>query len=117
MDVWQQITEDARTKVQHETWGHLGPTEGKHHGQMIVAFSTYGDIVVVDDSFPTLQNSPWQFGAINDAAFESVKDEDVGVYSLVGWIEWGAPEDEPEALTMVDYELELTPLIPAYEPD
>lgn len=115
MNVWQQIDADARCAAIHDTWGHLGPEDGVHHGQMLVAHSTYGDVIVVDELFPTFQNSPWQFEALNRAAFELIKDEDVGVYSLVGYVKWGQDEDDPDATSMTHYEFEIVKVVREFE--
>ncbi len=102
---------DAHNKsvVYHQTWGHLGPEKKRYYGQMIVARSTYGDITIVDDKFEGLQNSPWQCTAVNDVAFELLKDEDIGVYNLVGWLEW--TENEDGSISCNDSEFEIIKLL------
>ncbi len=98
---------EARDKsiVMHQTWGHLGPEQKRYYGQMIVAHSTYGDITVIDDRFEDLQNSPWQYAAINDIAFELLKDEEVGVYNLIGWIEWTQNDDDSISCNVSELEV------------
>ncbi len=93
-DLGDSITAHNKNIVYHQTWGHLGPEKKRYYGQMLVAHSAYGDITIIDDKFDGLQNSPWQCTAINDIAFELLKDEDIGVYTLIGWIEWTKNDDD-----------------------
>lgn len=91
-----EIEAQHYVEVTHETWGHLAPENYKrYHGQMTVAKTIFGQTVVIDEQFPELLNSPWQYDALHELAYQYLKDEpDGAVYTMVGWLEWTGNNDE-----------------------
>jgi len=67
----------ARSVANHQTWGHLFPTEKQYTGTVRISFSIYGDIVVLDEQIG-ISGSPWWFHAINDFAWEASKEMEGG---------------------------------------
>lgn len=112
-NVWSQIVADNHRIVQHQTWGHLGPTDGVHYGRILCCLSAYGDLVLIDDDFPTLENSPWQYAALNTIVCDILEDRDTGVYSLEGWLKWGEVDD-PGVLEVVEHDWEVIQLRGGY---
>lgn len=107
-----QIEADGRCEATHDTFGHLAPTKGVHKGKILFTYSDYGDIVMISDHFPTLQNSPWQFACMNDLLFELCckrGDEDLEkgkVYLFEGSLTWGIEKGSNrwgDALTLTDW--------------
>lgn len=99
-----------KMNVMHDVWGHLGPTEGVHKVSIMFAVTAYGQCPIINDECETLKNSPWQCECFNDLVFQlwnpndKAKELEVGVYLFTGTTRWGSPEDNPDALTMLDWE-------------
>jgi len=57
-----------------ETWGHLYPKPGDHPGYLVVVHSDYNHqgVVVVDQEFQDVENSPWFYDWMTHFAFESM---------------------------------------------
>lgn len=75
-----------REIVKFDTWGHLAPEpHKKYHGWIIVAIGEYGETIVLQDDFPGLPNSPWQYNDLCEFTFEATGDFEVGLYKFKGW--------------------------------
>lgn len=59
---------EARFKaaVMRDTWGHLDASPGVYDGYIVFTHGTYGDIVVIDNHFEGLSDSPWLYDHIYD---------------------------------------------------
>jgi len=110
-DVFAPVEKRNREAVLHNTWGHLGPERGKHKGWILIAVSSYSGSHVVDDSFPTLPNSPWQYSALQDIMFALMKDQDVGVYRATGFLNWRRVKGEPNASELGHWKFCLEKLV------
>lgn len=79
-------------QVFNETWGHLRPEKSTDHpGTMVIALSSYNDqgVVVVEEKFPTLANSPWFYEAMNDYVLKIMyerKKRSPGIYTFTGCV-------------------------------
>lgn len=52
----------AKHNAMQDTWGHMYPEPGsKHKGTIVVTAGEYGDQVVINSHFPTLDDSPQRF--------------------------------------------------------
>ena len=60
-------------QVFEETWGHLRPQPGRHHGYIVAARSAYdsGERSLIAAEFGDVEDSPWlyesMYALINDA--------------------------------------------------
>jgi hypothetical protein len=97
---------DAICRGQHETFGHLGPIKGKHLVEILFSYTSYGEIIIIDDKCPTLQNSPWHFESLNNLLFKvcnpnALKGEEPlaegKVYLFNGYIIWDEVESYASA--------------------
>jgi len=62
MPVVDAYGDRKKHEVMDDTWGHTYPKPGsKHRGVIILGQGTYGDQVVLDSSFPTLNCSPQRY--------------------------------------------------------
>ena len=66
-------------------WGHLVAKPGQYPGTVLFAVGEYSGCgsIVVESSFPGVDNSPWEFEAVNEAI--SRKDLKAGIYMLFGY--------------------------------
>jgi hypothetical protein len=79
----QAINEEV---VKVGTWGHLSPEpHRKYYGWIIVAVGTYRESIVLDDEFPELPNSPWQYDDLHEFSFEATSGFKAGLYKFEGW--------------------------------
>lgn len=108
-----QLEADARQVATHDAWGHLGPKNGKHLGQVLYAVTDYGQTELISENFKEeFQNSPWQYDALNDMIFELSKNEKVsGVYCWSGFIVWGHDKnDSDDGTYMIHWEGDVSRL-------
>jgi len=73
--------------AQHETWGHLGPTDGNHELTLVFTRTIYGDHVLINSKHETLEDSPWHYANMNNMVNEFLEDkqtEDGFVYQFKG---------------------------------
>ena len=81
-DAFAPATEDYKEKVMQHTWGHLAPSRGKiYTGEILFAFSEYGDYVPIHAHFEGLDDSPWFFNDMLDFVSQ-VKEP--GIYKFKG---------------------------------
>jgi len=76
-EVWQPIDAHNKSIVMANTWGHLFPTKKHYEGIVRIAYSTYGQIIVLDENIG-IDSSPWWYEAINNYAGEMVDDMNLG---------------------------------------
>ncbi len=85
-DAFAPIDDINKEIVKSNTWGHLAPVPGrKYYGWFIVAVGTYGETIVLDDNFPELPGSPWQYDDLHEFSFEATSDFGTGLYRFEGW--------------------------------
>jgi hypothetical protein len=123
-EIGAQLEADARCTAMHETFGHLGPTAGQHAIEILFTYTAYGEVVIIDDRYTTIENSPWQFEAFNDLIWELVNPngkngekplEKGKVYKFIGTITWGQVDsDVPawgDALGVTNWEGEVNTVL------
>lgn len=68
-----------------DTWGHLQPSAGDHPGTIVASNSEYADqgYSIVATSFPTLDDSPWLYEALNEYTSQ-LTDRAPGIYEWSG---------------------------------
>lgn len=103
-EVCAQMEADAYRQVQHETWGHLAPTNGTHELEMVYTTSVYGDCTLISVKHPTLDDSPWLFSSLHDlrdqlTSNNDLEDDDTpyeqgSVCKFVGKIVFGYPKED-----------------------
>jgi len=66
---------DARDKsvVMHDTWGHLFPKGDYYEGTVRIAYSIYGNIVILDEKID-IEGSAWWHDALTEFADNMVHD-------------------------------------------
>lgn len=79
----QAINEEI---VKVQTWGYLAPEPGrKYYGWIIVAMGVYGESIILNDNFPKLSNSPWQYNDLHEFSFDATSGFAPGLYRFDGW--------------------------------
>lgn len=106
-DAFAPAEQHNRELVMHQTWGHLGPARGRHYGSMLIAMSAYDGATIVNDEFPSLKNSPWQYSALHEIVFELLNDADVGVYRATGYLNWRKCKDGSDATELGHWRFNL----------
>lgn len=108
-ELFAQTEQEEYTKVTHNVWGHLAPKENHVYWfKAQVVKTDWSDISVISANWSDeLPNSPWEFQALGDIAFELVKNAETGVYLITGWVDW---DGEGEFDWGADYTRILEPL-------
>ena len=78
---------DAKYKaaVIHATWGHLDPAPGvTYKGQLIAAYTDYGESVVIGDKFEGIPGGPLFYAEVHRLADEMTRSGKVGIYKFTG---------------------------------
>jgi len=74
-----------KAKVMTNTWGHLAPEpRKKYQGEILIAYSAYGDQIVLQDKFEGLPSSPWFYSDMVGFMSE-LKLESFGIYKFTGY--------------------------------
>lgn len=75
-----------RSKVMHDTWGHLAPEPRKPFiGHILWTYSDWGIITPIRSMFEGLSESPWLFEALTDFISEKSKKQG-GIYRFDGTV-------------------------------
>jgi hypothetical protein len=94
--------------AREDTWGHLAPRyDHAYEGYILFATSPYASLgwTVIEDDFPGLENSPWQYEAMVDFLNDLADELGEGaLYLWRGTFEFFDPKkDGPQYLDMSRY--------------
>lgn len=94
-ELMAKIEADNRNIVNHDTFGHLYPTDKEvHKGKICAAHGDWGDIVLISESVEGIGDSPWWFASLNEFVTEAIKSDEYGVF--VFDVEAQVVDEEPE---------------------
>lgn len=69
-DIADQVMADRKKFILSQTWGHLFPDDGAAiKGNVIMAYTVYGDIVAIQDNMP-VDGSPWWYASLQEFMVE-----------------------------------------------
>lgn len=77
MTMYDVLAHSKKNVVMNDTWGHMFPEPGsKHEGYLIIACGEYGENIIIQSNFPTLNQhgSPQQF-ELEHSIFDRIKIE------------------------------------------
>ena len=70
------IAADNHRIIQHQTWGHLFPEQGKTFiGFIQLALTAYGDLIVLKDK-SNVPASPWWYSSLMEYSNEFLMEKD-----------------------------------------
>jgi hypothetical protein len=65
-----------------DTWGHMYPEPcSKHYGEMIIAHTETGDLVIIKSDFPGLDGSPMRYW-VEHTVFDIFETEGGKIYKV-----------------------------------
>ena len=89
--LFTEIDNLNRDIVQHQTWGHLFPSDtgGAVHGAVRVSKSCYGDVTILENNIP-VPGSPWEHASLWDyvtSISDEIPDGEVWEFFTECWVE------------------------------
>lgn len=83
-----RIEDDNRQIAEVVTFGHLYPKVNKaHYGYIIFAEGAYGEQMIIESNFPTVNSSPWFYEDMCEFISNYIDEHsktDYGVYKFIG---------------------------------